>query len=439
MSNIVAIVGRPNVGKSTLFNRLTESRDAIVDEISGVTRDRNYGKSEWNGKTFSVIDTGGYVFDKEDDFATEIRSQVQLAIDEASVILFLVDVTTGLTDLDQEVAKLLRKSKKKIFVVVNKVDHYQRDLETGEFYKLGLGEIYPISSASGSGTGELLDALIKDIKVEPPLDPNIPKIAIIGQPNVGKSSLLNELIGEKRTIVTPVAGTTRDSIYVRYQSYGFDFFLVDTAGIRRKNKVKEDIEFYSVMRAIRSIEEADVCLLMIDATKGMTVQDINIFHLADRNKKGIVILVNKWDLIPEKEKNVKAYDIAVREHTVPFVNVPILYISVTDKQRIHKALSTALEVFKNRKQKIPTSKLNKLILPFIESHPPPYVKGKTISIKYVMQLPTDTPRFAFFTNLPQYVPESYRRYIENKMRENFDFEGVPISIHFRNKDTGKDS
>ncbi|MEO5571792.1 MAG: ribosome biogenesis GTPase Der [Bacteroidia bacterium] len=433
MSNIVAIVGRPNVGKSTLFNRLTESRAAIVDEVSGVTRDRHYGKAEWTGKTFSVIDTGGYVSGSDDIFEEEIRNQVKLAIDEADIILFLTDVSTGLTDLDTEVAKLLRRSKKKIFLIVNKVDNPQRAQDTAEFYKLGLGDLYELSSASGAGTGELLDDVVKHLKEEPEVDSEIPKFAIIGQPNVGKSSLLNTMIGDKRTIVTPIAGTTRDSIYVRYQAFGFDFYLIDTAGLRKKTKVHEDLEFYSVMRAIRSIEEADVCLLMIDATQGLNSQDINIFHLADRNKKGIVILVNKWDLIEEDKKDVKKYEAEIIEKLAPFKDVPILFISVLNKQRIHKALEVAVEVHNKRKQRIPTSKLNKIMLPFIESYPPPTIKGKSITIKYITQLKNDTPHFAFFANLPQYIKEPYRRYIENKMRENFDLKGVPISIHFRGK------
>jgi GTPase len=433
MSNIVAIVGRPNVGKSTLFNRLTESRAAIVDEVSGVTRDRHYGKAEWTGKTFSVIDTGGYVSGSDDIFEEEIRKQVKLAVDEADVILFLTDVSTGLTDLDMEVAKLLRKSKKKIFLVVNKVDNPERAQDVAEFYKLGLGDIYELASASGAGTGELLDDVVKNLREENEPEGDIPKFAIIGQPNVGKSSLLNTMIGDKRTIVTPIAGTTRDSIYVRYQAFGFDFYLIDTAGLRKKTKVHEDLEFYSVMRAVRTIEEADVCLLMIDATQGMNAQDLNIFHLADRNRKGIVILVNKWDLVPEGEKNTKKFEEEIISKLAPFKDVPILFISVLNKQRIHKALEIAVEVYNKRKQRISTSKLNKIILPFIEAYPPPTIKGKSISIKYITQLQNTTPHFAFFANLPQYIKEPYKRYIENKMRENFDFKGVPISIHFREK------
>lgn len=437
--SIVAIVGRPNVGKSTLFNRLTESRSAIVDQIAGVTRDRHYGRAEWAGKSFSVIDTGGYVYSKEDDFADEIRKQVQLAIDEADLIIFMVDVSTGLTDLDEEVARLLRKAKKKIFLVVNKVDNPNRQYQSGEFYKLGLGEIYTMATASGSGTGELLDDLVKEVKEEEPIDPNIPKLAIIGQPNVGKSSLLNALIGEERTIVTPIAGTTRDSINVRYRDFGFDFYLVDTAGLRKKANVHENLEFYSVMRTIRAIEEADVCLLMIDASQGISAQDLSIFHLADKNNKGIVLLVNKWDLLTSESKNVKFFEEAIKKRIAPFTDVPVVFTSVTQKQRIHKALETAVRVFENRRKKIPTSQLNDKILPFIEAFPPASVKGKTIRIKYITQLPGSIPKFAFFANLPQYITETYRRFIENKMRQEFDFSGVPISIFFRNKDKTKEN
>lgn len=439
MGNIIAIVGRPNVGKSTLFNRLTETRAAIVDEASGVTRDRHYGKSEWGGRTFSVIDTGGYAVGSDDVFEEEIRKQVKLAVEEADIILFVLDVTTGLTDYDIEVAKMLRRSKKKVILVVNKVDNTKRVNEVGEFYKLGLGEIFSISSTSGFGTGELLDEVLKNLKADDEPEIDIPKLAIVGQPNVGKSSLLNAMIGDKRTIVTPIAGTTRDAIYVRYQAYNFDFYLVDTAGLRRKARVKEDIEFYSVMRTVRAIEESDVCLLMIDAATGITVQDINIFHLADRNKKGIVILVNKWDLVETKEKNVKKFEDTIKERLQPFTDIPVIFTSVTQKQRIHKALEVALEVYNNRRQKVPTSKLNKIMLPILEAYPPPATKGKSMRIKYITQIPGINPRFAFFTNNPQYIEEPYRRFIENKMRENFDFKGVPISIHFRNKDSGKEN
>lgn len=433
MANIVAIVGRPNVGKSTLFNRLTESRKAIVDEASGVTRDRHYGKADWNGKSFSLIDTGGYVRGSDDVFEDEIRKQVVLAVEEADVIIFVVDVTTGLTDLDDEVAGMLRKSGKKVVVVANKVDSSARAFEHTDFYKLGLGEIYTISAISGSGTGELLDEVVKDFNSEEPEETEIPKIAIVGQPNVGKSSLLNTLLGLERTIVTPIAGTTRDTIYTRYKGFGFDFFLIDTAGLRRKARVKEDIEFYSVMRTIRAIEESDVCIVMIDATVGLTAQDINIYHLAEKNKKGIVLLVNKWDLIETATKNTKKVEEEIRAKLAPFNDIPIIFTSVLHKQRIHKALEVALEVYQNRKQRIATSVLNKVMLPFIEHYPPPATKGKTISIKYVTQLPGGNPHFAFFCNLPQYVKDPYRRYIENKLRESFNFQGVPISLHFRPK------
>lgn len=439
MNNIVAIVGRPNVGKSTLFNRLTESRDAIVDETSGVTRDRHYGKSEWTGKTFSVIDTGGYATGSQDVFQEEIKTQVKIAIEEADIVIFMLDVTTGLTDYDLEVAKTLRRSKKKVIIAVNKADNTQRQNEMAEFYKLGLGEAFPISSISGSGTGELLDEVVRNLKKDEEPETDLPKLAIIGQPNVGKSSLLNAMIGNKRTIVTPHAGTTRDAIYVRYQAYNFDFYLVDTAGLRRKARVSEDIEFYSSMRTIRAIEQSDVCLILIDATQGITAQDINIFHLADRNKKGIVIIVNKWDLIPQDSKDIKAFQERIKTKLAPFTDIPVIFTSVTQKQRIHKALEVATQVYNNRKQKIPTSKLNKIILPFLEAHPPPSVKGKNIRIKYITQITGITPRFAFFTNNPQYIKESYRRFVENKMRENFDLKGVPIAIHFRNKDSGKEN
>lgn len=433
MANIVAIVGRPNVGKSTLFNRLTESRKAIVDEASGVTRDRHYGKADWNGKSFSLIDTGGYVRGSDDVFEDEIRKQVVLAVEEADVIIFVVDVTTGLTDLDDEVAGMLRKSGKKVVLVANKVDSSARAFEHTDFYKLGLGEIYTISAISGSGTGELLDEVVKDFDSEEPEEIEIPKIAIVGQPNVGKSSLLNTLLGLERTIVTPIAGTTRDTIYTRYKGFGFDFYLIDTAGLRRKARVKEDIEFYSVMRTIRAIEESDVCIVMIDATVGLTAQDINIYHLAEKNKKGIVLLVNKWDLIDAATKNTKKVEEEIRAKLAPFNDIPIIFTSVLHKQRIHKALEVALEVYQNRKQRISTSVLNKVMLPFIEHYPPPATKGKTISIKYVTQLPGGNPHFAFFCNLPQYVKDPYRRYIENKLRESFNFQGVPISLHFRPK------
>ncbi len=434
MSNIVAIVGRPNVGKSTLFNRLTESRQAIVDEQSGVTRDRHYGFSEWGGRTFSVIDTGGYVRGSEDIFEGEIRKQVEIAIEEASVILLVVDVELGITDLDDAVVKMLRKGKKKIFLVVNKVDNPQRIPAAAEFYKFGLGEPYCISSVSGTGTGELLDALIKEFP-EDTIDPNegLPKFAIIGQPNVGKSSLLNMLVGEERSIVTPIAGTTRDTINKRYNKFGFDFVLVDTAGIRRKARVKEDLEFYSVLRSLRAIEDADVCLFMLDAESGINAQDLAIFHLIEKNRKGVVLIVNKWDLMEKDQDSVKKFTDTIRQKITPFSDVPIIFTSVKTKQRIQKTLETAVEVFKHRRDRIPTSKLNEVLLPIIERTPPPSTKGKHIKIKYVTQLPTHTPQFAFFCNLPQYISESYTRFIENKMRENFPLSGVPIEIYFRSK------
>ena len=433
MANIVAIVGRPNVGKSTLFNRLVQERKAIVDEFSGVTRDRHYGKADWTGHHFTVIDTGGYVRGSDDVFEDEIRKQVMLAVDEADVILFVVDVTTGLTNLDEEVARMLRKSKKKVLLVANKVDHAGRGFENAEFYKLGLGDIFNISAISGSGTGELLDEVVRDFPQEEPEQDDLPKIAIVGQPNVGKSSLLNTLLGMERTIVTPVAGTTRDTIHTRYKGFGFDFYLIDTAGLRRKGKVREDIEFYSVMRTIRAIEESDVCILMIDATQGLSAQDINIYGLAERNKKGIVLLVNKWDLIEGKEKSMKVIEEEIREKLAPFNDIPIIFTSVLKKQRIHKALETALEVYQNRKQRISTSNLNKVMLAVIEHYPPPSTKGKSIKIKYVTQLPGGNPHFAFFCNLPQYIRDPYRRYLENQLRAHFRLTGVPISLHFRPK------
>lgn len=439
MGNLVAIVGRPNVGKSTFFNRVTESRKAIVDEVAGVTRDRHYGKAEWTGRTFSVVDTGGYVTGSEDVFEDEIRKQVTIAIKEADLILFLVDVTTGITDLDQELAGILRKSRKKIILVVNKVDNSQRLNDANEFYGLGFGEPMCISSISGSGTGDLMDKIVGMLEEKPEEDTsNIPKLAIVGQPNVGKSSFLNALIGEDRTIVTPIAGTTRDTIHTRYQAFNFDFFLVDTAGLRKKSKVHEDIEFYSVMRTVKAIEDSDVCLLLLDATVGIESQDLSIFHLAEKNRKGIVIMVNKWDLIEKEKSSQKTIEEAIRAKIAPFSDVPIIFTSVINKQRIFKALETALQVFQNRKKKVPTSQLNKVMLDFISAYPPPAVKGKNVKIKYVTQLPTPTPSFAFFCNLPQYIRESYKRYLENKLRENFDFQGVPIAIYFRAKSGEKE-
>ncbi|MEO6521852.1 MAG: ribosome biogenesis GTPase Der [Mucilaginibacter sp.] len=433
MSNIVAIVGRPNVGKSTLFNRLIEARKAIVDDFSGVTRDRHYGVSEWIGHDFTVIDTGGYVANSEDVFEAAIREQVVIAIEEASVILFMVDVTTGITDLDDEIATFLRKSKKPVFVVSNKVDNNSQQIESATFYGFGLGEIYNISAMTGSGTGELLDEVVKtfeDVQLE---KNELPKYTIAGRPNVGKSSIINTLLGHDRNIVTPIAGTTRDSIHIRYNQFGHDFMLIDTAGMRRKTKVKENIEFYSVMRTIKAIEESDVVILMIDAVEGIESQDINIFHLAEKNKKGIVIVVNKWDLIEKNNKTTKVFEELIHQKTAPFVDVPIVFTSVLEKQRIFKAIEAANKVYENRNKKIPTSKLNDVMLPIIESFPPPSVKGKYVKIKYITQIKGTAPMFAFFCNLPQYIREPYYRFIENKLRENFDFSGVPIQIFFRQK------
>ena len=433
MANIIAIVGRPNVGKSTLYNRLTESRRAIVDDFSGVTRDRHYGQGEWTGSTFTVIDTGGYVHGSDDVFESAIREQVMIAIEEASVVLFMVDVTTGITDLDDAIADVLRRSKKPVFVVVNKVDHPLLQQEASIFYSFGLGEIYPLSSMTGSGTGELLDEVVKELEPEEEEVDERPKYTVVGRPNVGKSSLINALVGKERNIVTPVAGTTRDSIRINYNQFGHDFILIDTAGLRRKTKVKENIEFYSVMRTIKALEESDVVILMLDATEGIEAQDINIFHLAEKNRKGVVILVNKWDLIEKNNKTTKVFEEIVREKIAPFTDVPIIFTSVTEKQRIFKAIEAASKVYENKVKKIPTSKLNDVMLPIIESYPPPATKGKYIKIKYVTQVGDKSPMFAFFCNLPQYIKEPYKRFVENKLRENFDFEGVPIEVYFRQK------
>jgi len=433
MSNIVAIVGRPNVGKSTLYNRLTESRKAIVDDFSGVTRDRHYGQAEWTDRQFTVIDTGGYVAHSDDVFEAAIREQVVIAIEEASVILFVVDVTTGITDLDDDIAGLLRKSKKPVFVVVNKVDNNNQHTEASVFYALGLGEIYNISSMTGSGTGDLLDEVVKHFDNEPLEDNTRPKYAIIGRPNVGKSSIINSLIGRDRNIVTPIAGTTRDSIHIHYNQYGHDFMLIDTAGMRKKTKVKENIEFYSVMRTIKALEEADVVILMIDAVEGLESQDINIFHLAEKNKKGIVIVVNKWDLIEKNNKTVKVFEDMIRQKIAPFTDVPIVFTSVTEKQRVLKVIDVANQVYQNRARKISTSKLNEVMLPIIENYPPPSTKGKYVKIKYATQIAGTSPMFAFFCNLPQYVKEPYYRFIENKLRENFDLSGAPVQVWFRQK------
>ena len=434
MGNIVAIVGRPNVGKSTLFNRLTESREAIVDETSGTTRDRHYGKAEWNGVEFSIIDTGGYVINSDDVFEEEIRKQVMLAMDEADFIFFLVDVTCGITDLDAAFAAILRKSKKKVFLIVNKVDNNERINDSYEFHKFGLGEIYCVSSITGSGTGELLDALVKSFTKDASIAiEDLPKITVVGRPNVGKSSLINTLIGEEHNIVTPIPGTTRDAVFVRYNKFNHDFYLVDTAGLRKKTKVTENIEFYSVMRSIRAIESSDICLLMLDATQGIEGQDLNIFQLCQKNKKGIVILVNKWDLVEKDNHSTQDYTRIIQDRISPFKDVPIIFISAITKQRVHKVLETAIEVYNNRKKHIATSKLNEVMLEAISAYHPPAIKGKLIKIKYVTQLPTPTPSFVFFANLPQYVKEPYKRYLENKLRENFDFTGVPIQIFVRQK------
>ena len=436
MNNIVAIVGRPNVGKSTLFNRLIQRREAIVDSVSGVTRDRNYGKSEWNGKEFSVIDTGGYIRGSDDVFEAEIRKQVELAIDEADVIIFVVDVEEGITPMDDAVAKLLRKVTKPVLLAVNKVDNSMREKDAIEFYNLGLGDYFTFASISGSGTGDLLDALIEafPIKPEPTQEElELPRFAVVGRPNAGKSSFINALIGKERYIVTDIAGTTRDAIDTKFDRFGFEFNLVDTAGIRRKAKVKEDLEFYSVMRSVRAIEHADIFILIIDATRGFEGQDQSIFWLAEKNRKGVVILVNKWDLVEKDTMSTRDYEEKIRRELMPFVDVPILFVSALTKQRLLKALEATVQVFENRKQRIPTSKFNDYMLKVIEGYPPPALKGKYVKIKYCMQLPTPTPQFVFFANLPQYVKEAYKRFLENKIRENWDFSGVPIDIYIREK------
>jgi len=439
MNTIVAIVGRPNVGKSTLFNRLVQRREAIVDSVSGVTRDRHYGKSDWNGKEFSLIDTGGYIVGSDDVFEGEIRKQVQLALEECDVIVFVVDVTEGITPMDVAVAKLLRKSKKPIFLAINKVDNAMRAADAVEFYNLGLGDYYTFSAINGSGTGELLDALVAKMPLPEVFDEDaeregeLPRFAVVGRPNAGKSSFINALIGKERNIVTDVAGTTRDAIDTEYTRFGFKFNLVDTAGIRKKSKVSEDLEFYSVMRAVRAIEHCDVAILMIDATRGFEAQDQNIFWLAEKNRKGIVVLVNKWDLIEKETNTMKEFEAHVRREIAPFTDVPIIFTSTITKQRLIKAIETAVEVFENKKRRITTSKLNETMLNIIQQYSPPAIKGKFVKIKYCMQLPTHTPQFAFFANLPQYVRDPYRRYLENKLREIYDFKGVPITIYFRQK------
>lgn len=432
---IVAIVGRPNVGKSTLFNRLVGMRQAIVDSTAGTTRDRHYGRTDWNGREFSVIDTGGYTVNGEDVFEEEIRRQVMLAIDEADVILFMTEVSTGITDLDMFMADILRRADKKVFLVVNKVDNSEQLYGTPEFYALGLGEPYAISSMSGSGTGDLMDAIVAAL---PPDERDggeeeLPRITIVGRPNVGKSSMTNALLGQERNIVTPVAGTTRDSIHTRYNKYGMDFYLIDTAGLRKKGKVTEDLEFYSVMRSIRAIESSDVCILMLDASQGVESQDLNIFNLIVRNRKGCVIVVNKWDLIPKDSNTMKEWRAAIAKKLAPFSDVPVIFTSVPDRQRILEVLQTALRVYRSRARRIPTSEFNDYILPIIEETPPPSIKGKYIRIKYAAQLHNPTPVFAFFVNLPQYIKDAYRRFLENKIREHWDFSGVPIQIYFRQK------
>lgn len=436
MGNIIAIVGRPNVGKSTLFNRLTESNHAIVKEISGVTRDRIYGRGEWNGIPFSVIDTGGYVKGSEDIFEGEIRKQVEIAIEEANVILFVVDATTGIVDLDETVAKILRKSKKKVLVIANKVDNNDRVGMSAEFWSFGLGEVFDLSAANGSGTGEILDEVVKYFEKEDPRgeeEANLPRIAVVGKPNVGKSSMINAFTGEERNIVTDISGTTRDSIDTRYKAFGFDFMLIDTAGIRKKAKVTEDIEYYSVLRSVRTIEDSDICIFMIDATEGIQKQDLTIYYMIEKNHKGVVVLVNKWDLIEKDTMTAVEYEKNLRNDLAPYNDVPIIFTSALTKQRIHKALEKAMDVFENRTRKIPTSELNDRLLPIIDSNPPPSLKGKYVKIKYVQQLPTHAPAFAFFCNLPQYIPDSYKRFLENRLREMYNFEGVPVRIYFRKK------
>jgi GTP-binding protein len=435
MSNILAIVGRPNVGKSTLFNRLIGSRVAIVEEVSGVTRDRIYGVSEWNGIDFSVIDTGGYVRGSDDIFEEEIRKQVEIAIDEANVILFVVDVTVGITDLDTAVANMLRRSKKPIYIVANKVDTHARANDSNEFYALGLGDLYNVSAINGAGTGELLDQVITHFSAEgqPEDDAGVPKISVVGKPNVGKSSFINAITGEDRNIVTPISGTTRDAVDHRYKLFGFDFRLIDTAGIRKRAKVHEDLEFYSVMRSIRSIEYSDVCIFMIDATEGIQRQDLSIFYIIEKNHKGVVVVVNKWDLIEKETNSMKEYEDNLRQQLAPYNDVPIIFTSTINKQRIHKVLEKAMEVHENRTRRISTHKLNDFVQDLMQRNPPPAIKGKFVKIKYATQLPTHAPSFAFFCNLPKYVKDPYKRYVENQMRAEFNFEGVPIRIFFREK------
>ena len=433
MGAIVAIVGRPNVGKSTFFNRLIQRREAIVDAVSGVTRDRHYGKTDWNGREFTVIDTGGYVKGSEDIFELEIDRQVELAIDEADAIIFMVDVESGVTGMDQDVAKLLRRHDKPVFLTVNKVDNAMREADAVEFYALGLGDYFTISSINGGGSGDLLDAVVEVLPDEPEVEDELPRFAVVGRPNAGKSSFINALLGEERFIVTDIAGTTRDATDTKYNRFGFEFNLVDTAGIRRKAKVKEDLEFYSVMRSVRAIEHCDVAILILDATRGFDGQVQNIFWLAHRNNKGIVVLVNKWDLVEKETNSVRDYTKKIREAMEPFIDVPIIFISALEKQRIYKAIETAVEVYQNRSKRVPTHKLNDVMLPLIEHYPPPSLKGKYVKIKFCTQLPGHYPQFAFFCNLPQYVKDPYKRYLENQLRKNFNFEGVPVTIFMRKK------
>lgn len=435
MANLVAIVGRPNVGKSTLFNRLVGSRQAIVDETAGVTRDRQYGKVFWNGREFSVIDTGGYTDNSDDVFEGEIRKQVRLAIDEAQVILFLVDIMTGITDYDDLVADMLRRSGKPVIVVANKADTSARLADMHEFYRFGLGDVFAISSSNGSGTGDLLDKLLSMLPadVTSDIDDSLPRFAVVGRPNAGKSSIINAFIGEERNIVTDVAGTTRDSIFTRYNKFGRDFYLVDTAGLRKKNKEKDDVEFYSTMRSIRAIESSDVCLLMVDASRGLEAQDKKIFSLIARNHKGVVVVVNKWDLVEKGNNTMKTWEEVIRAEFAPYRDIPIVFTSVPSKQRIHKVVEEAHRVYDNMNRKVGTSQLNELLLPVIETAPPPETKGKVVKIKYVTQLPTNSPTFAFFCNLPQYVRDPYKRFLENKIRKEWDFCGVPINIVMRKK------
>ena len=433
MSNIIAIVGRPNVGKSTLFNRIVKQREAIVDSVSGVTRDRHYGKGDWNGKEFSLIDTGGYVVGSEDIFELEIDKQVELAIDEADVIIFMVDVETGVTSMDSDIANMLRKIDKPVYLVINKVDNSSRINDASEFFELGFDKYYPIASINGFGTGDLLDAVVKDFSEDLDLSDNLPKFAVVGRPNAGKSSFINALIGEDRNIVTEIPGTTRDSIHTRYKRFGFEFNLIDTAGIRRKTKVKENIEFYSVMRSLQAMENSDICIIMIDAKQGFESQDMNILGLAAKYKKGIILMINKWDLLKKETNTAKDFEEELKKKISPLNYIPIIFTSVINKKRIHKVLEFTQMVFKNRIQKISTSKLNNLILPEIKKTPPPATKGKYIKIKYITQLPTKTPTIAFFCNLPQYIKEPYKRFLSNKLREKFSLDGVPISLVFRKK------